>query len=228
MPIVQAPSGRGLLWLALAATALAGFVDAVGFLAFGGLFLASPDANSIAAAVGLADDGRAALHAGGAVLALLAGVVLTSLITGRSTRSRRSIILLATGLLLGCGFFLYYFGRIYGAILLVAAAMGAVHCVFERDETPLRDALLPSAQATRLGEALATGRLRETGQPLSFWLAFAVGGTLGAGAWFLTGRWTLALAASFALCAAIRAQQIERLQPTDGLSDPSGARNDQR
>ena len=50
---VEAPSQRGLLWLAFAATALAGFVDALGFLAFGRLFLASPDANSIFAAVAL-------------------------------------------------------------------------------------------------------------------------------------------------------------------------------
>jgi protein PhnA len=155
MPIVQAPSQHGLLRLAFAATALAGFVDALGFLAFGGLFLASPDANSIVAAVALADGGRVALHAGGAVLALLAGVVLTS------------------------------------------------------------DTLLPSVQAVRLGEALAAGGLRETRRPLAFWLVFVGGGILGAGAWFLTDRWALVLAAGFAFCAAIGARQSERFRPTD-------------
>ncbi|WP_234002687.1 DUF1275 family protein [Sphingopyxis sp. MG] len=223
MPIVQALSQRGLLRLAFAATALAGFADALGFLAFGGLFLASPDANSIVAAVALADGGRIALHAGGAVLALLAGVVLTSLMTGRSTRFRRSLVLLVAGLLLSCGFFLLYAGPTYGAILLIAAAMGAAHCVFERDAEPLRDTLLPSVQAVRLGEALAAGRLREARRPLSFWFAFVVGGMLGAGAWYLAGRWALALAAGLAFCAAIGAQQIERLRSNDGPSNPNGA-----
>jgi uncharacterized membrane protein YoaK (UPF0700 family) len=163
------------------------------------------------------------LHAGGAVLALLAGVVLTSLMTGRSARFRRSVVLLTAGLLLGCGFFLLYAGPTYGAILLIAAAMGAAHCVFEQDEVPLRDALLPSAQAARLGEALAAGRLRETRRPLAFWLVFVVGGMLGAGAWYLAGRWALALAAGFAFCAAVGARKIERLRSTDGPSNPNGA-----
>jgi len=220
--------GRACYGLRFATTALAGFVDALGFLAFGGLFLASPDANSIVAAVALANGGRVALHAGGAVLALLAGVVLTSLMTVGSARFRRSIILLTTGLLLICGFFLLYSGMTYGAILLAAAAMGAAHCVFEPDEVPLRDALLPSIQTVRLGEALAAGKLRETRRPLAFWLAFAVGGMLGVGALFLTGRWAFALAAGFALCGAIGAQQIERHRSTDGQSNLNGAKNDQR
>jgi hypothetical protein len=118
------------------------------------------------AAVALADGGRVALHGGGALLALLAGVVLIGLITGRSTRFCRSVMLLAAGLLLCCGFFLLYAGPTYGAILPVAAAMGAAQCVFEQDASQLRDALLPSVQAVRLGEALAAGRLRETRRPL--------------------------------------------------------------
>lgn len=223
MPIVQAPSEHGLLRLAFAATAIAGFVDAQGFLAFGGLFLASPDANSIVAAVALADGERVALHAGGAVLALLAGVVLTSLMTSRSARFRRSVALLVAGLLLGCGFFLLHAGPAYGAILFIASAMGAAHCVFERDAAPLRDTLLPSVQAVRLGEALAAGRLRETRRPLAFWLVFVGGGMLGAGAWFLTGRWALALAAGLAFCAAIGARQIERAQASHEPSNPNGA-----
>lgn len=219
-PIVQA---RSLLRLGLAATALAGFVDALGFLAFGGLFLASPDANSIVAAVALADSGRIALHAGGAVLALLAGVVLISLMTGRSTRFRRSVGLLATGLLLCCGFVLAYVGPTYGAVLLIAAAMGAVHCAFGQDEGPLRDALLPSVQAARLGEALAAGKLREAGRALWFLLAFAVGGMLGASAWLLAGHWGLAAAAGLAFCATLGANQFERRRPADELSYPNGA-----
>ncbi|AJA07700.1 Putative membrane protein [Sphingopyxis fribergensis] len=171
----------------------------------------------------LADGSRVALHAGGAVLALLSGVVLTSLITSRSTRFRRSVALLVAGLFLGCGFVLLHAGPAYGAILLIASAMGAAHCLFEQDAAPLRDTLLPSVQAVRLGEALAAGRLRETRRSLAFWLVFVVGGMLGAGAWFLTDRWALVLAAGFAFCAAIGARQLERFRSTDGPSNPNGA-----
>src|SRR3546814_18748698 len=52
------PARGKLMWFALAVTMLTGFVDATGFLAFGRLFLASPDAGSIVAGVALVADLR--------------------------------------------------------------------------------------------------------------------------------------------------------------------------
>src|SRR3546814_12841127 len=65
-------------------------------------------------------------------------------------------------------------------------AMGGAHCVFERDNSDLQEAMSPSAQIARFGEALAGGRSgahhRQIRLPASFWLAFLFGGLLGAGA----------------------------------------------
>src|SRR3546814_7281596 len=63
------PARGKLMWFALAVTMLTGFVDATGFLAFGRLFLASPDAGSIVAGVALVDDLRFGLFAGSLILA---------------------------------------------------------------------------------------------------------------------------------------------------------------
>src|SRR3546814_15453366 len=78
-------------------------------------------------------------------------------------------------------------------------AMGGAHCVFERDNSDLQEAMSPSAQIARFGEALAGGRSganhRQSGLHASFWLAFLFGGLLGAGAWIAVHARSFALAA---------------------------------
>src|SRR3546814_11650932 len=78
-------------------------------------------------------------------------------------------------------------------------AMGGAHCVFERDNSDLQEALSPSAQIVRFGEALAGGRNgpnhRQAGLHASFWFAFLFGGLLGAGAWIAFDARSFALSA---------------------------------
>jgi uncharacterized membrane protein YoaK (UPF0700 family) len=213
--------GPALLSLAISVTAVAGFVDATGFLSFGRLFLASPDANAIVAAVGVSGNGRLALYAGAAVLAFLAGVVLTSLATARLARFRRSAILLVTGALLCSGFLiLEVAGAHAAAALLCAMAMGAIHCV---DGKQLQRALLPSVQLARFGEALARGHIGGAWFPALLWLMFLGGGILGAGLWFMLGVRSLVLAAGLVLAWAAVTWLIERGLRPENPSDTDGA-----
>src|SRR3546814_1234862 len=93
-------------------------------------------------------------------------------------------------------------------------AMGGAHCVFERDNSDLQEAMSPSAQIARFGEALAGGRSganhRQIGLHASFWLAFLFGGLLGAGAWIAFDARSFALAAGVAGVLTLRTWLIER------------------
>src|SRR3546814_1321479 len=67
--------------------ALAGLVNAIGFLAFGHVFLASPDANATVLGANLPQSYAVALFAGAMVLSFVAGVTLMKI--GRASCRER-------------------------------------------------------------------------------------------------------------------------------------------
>src|SRR3546814_668423 len=91
---------RALVQLAALLAALAGLVNAIGFLAFGHVFLASPDANATVLGANLQQSYAVALFAGAMVLSFVAGVTLMTLIAHRATQFRRTLVLLTTALVL--------------------------------------------------------------------------------------------------------------------------------
>lgn len=205
---------RALIPLAAMLAALAGLVDAIGFLAFGHVFLASPEVNATVVGTNLQGNYRLALFAGAMVLSFVGGVVLMTLLTHRIARFRRTVVLLATALTLAAAYGAFSAGVAFVPAILLAMAMGGAHCTFERDNPELQEALSPSAQIARFGEALAGGRaganLRQLGLHASFWLAFVIGGLAGAGAWIAVDGAALVLAASIAGLLALRTWLIER------------------
>lgn len=223
-----------LLWFALAAAMLTGFVDATGFLAFGRLFVASPDAGSIVAGVRLIDNLHAGLFAGGLILAFVVGVIVVSLAVAQFTRHRRSIPLLGIGCLLAMAF-LVETTSAQVAALTAAMAMGAVHGLFGKDERFLREALLPAVQLVRFGEALAGGKADSRlslVRHATLWLAFLAGGLSGAAcAVHAPGR-SFALAAVLTLLlvfAAVlldRSEALGRRATADFDSDQDGKWNE--
>lgn len=210
--MMPALAGGKLLLFALAVTALTGLVDAAGFLAFGRLFLASPDAGSIVASVALIDDFCFGLIAGGLILTFLVGVVASSLAAARFPRHRRSIPLLGVGCLLTIAFLAETTTAVMAAVA-AAMAMGAAHGLFGEDEPLLREALLPSVQIVRFGEALArpkADRRSSMARHAALWIAFLVGALVGVGgSVFAPGR-SLALAAVLALLLVLIAVLLDR------------------
>lgn len=207
-------AGRALVQLAAMLAALAGFVDAIGFLAFGHVFLASPDASATVVGASLQGGYRLALFAGAMVLSFLGGVVLMTLISYRITRFRRTVVLLVTALALAAAYGAVSAGIEFAPAILLAMAIGAAHCIFKRDNPELQEAMSPSAQIARFGEALAGGRAganqRQIGLHASFWLAFLIGGLAGASAWLAVEGSALMLAASIAGLLTLRTWLIER------------------
>jgi uncharacterized membrane protein YoaK (UPF0700 family) len=69
--------------LAIGLASLAGFVDAVGFIKMGGLFVAFMSGNSTRLAVGIASGAAAAFWPGLLILIFVSGVVGGSLLSAR-------------------------------------------------------------------------------------------------------------------------------------------------
>ena len=205
---------RTLLQLAVMLAALAGMVNAIGFLAFGHVFLASPDSNATVLGANLPQSYAVALFAGVMVLSFVAGVTLMTLIAHRAGQFRRTLVLLTTALVLVAVFIAYQAHVAFAPAVLLAMAMGGAHCVFERDSAHLQEAMSPSAQVARFGEALAGERNgadhRQIGMHASFWLAFLFGGLLGAGAWMTLDAGSFAVAAGVTGVLTLRTWLIER------------------
>jgi uncharacterized membrane protein YoaK (UPF0700 family) len=213
-PLEVGRAQRALVHLATMLAALAGLVNAIGFLAFGHVFLASPDANATVLVANLPGSFPIALFAGAMVLSFVAGVTLMTLVTHCSGQFRRTLVLSGTALALAAAYVTFNTNAAFAPAVLLAMAMGGAHCIFERDSPDLQEAMSPSAQIARFGEALAGGRKganhRQIGLHASFWLAFLFGGLAGAGAWIAFDIRSFALAAGLAGVLTLRTWLIER------------------
>ncbi|TPW29293.1 YoaK family protein [Pararhizobium mangrovi] len=171
--------------LACGIAALAGYVDAVGYLRLNGFFVSFMSGNSTRFAVGVATwADRATFLAFGIILCFVVGVIVGTLLAVAAGRWRMPIILtvvaavlavsLAADLLLG-GLWLP---------LIAAGAMGAVNCVFLRDGTVSIGVTYMTGTLVKFGQSVAQALLghdRFGWVPYLFlWSALTVGAVLGA------------------------------------------------
>ncbi|WP_010160439.1 YoaK family protein [Sphingomonas sp. PAMC 26617] len=144
------------VWLLAAGTSsMAGYVDAIGFLKLGGLFVSFMSGNSTRLAVGLVVDPYVARVAIGLLGAFVGGVVLGTLIAAAAGRWRKPVILLVVGALLAMAGWLDTQGVAGWATPLMAAAMGCVNTTFQR------------AGEVSIGVTYMTGTLVKFGQRLA-------------------------------------------------------------
>lgn len=146
--------------LAYALAALAGYSDAIGFIASGGFFVSFMSGNTTRAGVGLpfgvAETGMAL----SLIVAFVVGTVGGSLLGRyRGWRRRESAILFAIAAALALACLLFGLSAAYPALLLTAAAMGAENTIFEED-----------GEVT-IGLTYMTGTLVKTGQRIASALA---------------------------------------------------------
>ena len=181
---------------------LAGYVDAVGFVASGGLFISFMSGNSTRLGIGLAQASQFAALAGSLLAAFVAGVTLATLIGRRLNSHRRRGQLLLVAALLGGGFTLGQIGFTWPGLLLAAMAMGAENCVFEAGGNVRISLTFMTGNLVKIGQRLA---LALTGGPalaflpwLLLWPAMIGGAVAGALAWPLLGMANLGVAAAVA------------------------------
>ena len=195
---------------------LAGFVDAVGFLAFGRYFVSFMSGNSTRLAVNVATDAFHAVEPLVLIACFTLGVAGGEAL-GHHAWRRGRIVLSSTALLLAAASLCGPLWPMIGA-LLAATAMGACNAVFA------------SKQALPVGLTYMTGALVTVGRHLGrrwrgsidpiwpyllHWLALIAGGTLGACAEFALGMHALWAAAAYAFLLALISPSAASIDKTN-------------
>lgn len=195
---------RRIRLFAAALAALAGYVDAVGFIQLGGFFVSFMSGNSTRLAVGLAEGRHDALVAGGLIGAFVGGVVLGSLVGRFSGDGRRkTAVLLAVTALLTAAAALGGLGLAPVAVALLAMAMGAENAVFQREGEVSIGLTYMTGTLVKLGQRLTdalTGGPRLAWAPyLLLWSGLVAGAAAGAAVYprlHLGALWPAAAAAA--------------------------------
>jgi uncharacterized membrane protein YoaK (UPF0700 family) len=200
--------------LAYALAALAGYVDAIGFLMLGGFFVSFMSGNSTRLAVGLIDKADDWHRAGFLILCFLVGVIAGSLVGRVFKRRHRAVLLFVTGLL-AIGAFLSGRADVLAASAFIAAAMGAENATFERDGevqiglTYMTGALVKAGQ--RIAAALM-GDHRTAWVPHALlWGSLSAGAIIGATAYHFAGTGALWPAVGFSALSTIAAGRFDRI-----------------
>lgn len=196
---------RTTLLLAALLAALAGYVDAVGFLELGGFFVSFMSGNSTRLGVGFGSGAwTTAATAAGLIGLFVAGVVIGVLVGPESWRWRRPAVLGLVAALLAGAATAWMLG---GPVALFAApAMGALNAVFQRDGDIGIGVTYMTGSLVRMGQRLAVA---VRGGPawdflpfLMLWLALTAGAVLGAVTQLRFGGGAFWPAAVFALMVA--------------------------
>lgn len=118
--------------LACALSALAGYVDGIGFLHLGGLFVSFMSGNSTRMGVSLAQgEWQSAAEALGLIVLFVIGAAAGSLIVLGRGAYRQPMLLLVEALLLAAAALLYTFGHSAPAVAAIVLAMGLENAVFQ-------------------------------------------------------------------------------------------------
>jgi uncharacterized membrane protein YoaK (UPF0700 family) len=198
--------------LATCLAALAGFVDAVGFLLTGGLFVSFMSGNSTRLAVGLAAAAPIAALAALLIASFVVGVVLGSLIAAHRPASRKPRVLAMVALLIGLAAMFDALGLDWGRIVPLALAMGCANNAFQRDGdvtigvTYMTGALVRLGQ--RLADALRGGNRWDWFPFLQLWAGLVAGAVAGALLFAQVGSQCLWIAAAVAALLALWARRL--------------------
>lgn len=194
-------NGRITQGLAISLSALAGFVDAMGYLSLGGLFVAFMSGNSTVLGINVAGAaaGRVGLAAG-LVACFVIGVMLGTWV-GHTWRALRApLVLVVVAAVLVAAAVLH--GQLFAApvTLVMALAMGVENTVFAREGQSGLGLTYMTGTLVRLGQRLMEA-LTEHGPwsavvpDVLLWSGMVAGAALGAlvyGAVGLAGLWIAA------------------------------------
>ena len=196
---------RKNLALACGLSAIAGYVDGIGFVYLGGSFVSFMSGNSTRLGVNFAIADWAKVQEAAMLITLFViGAGIGSLIVLSRGRHRQPLLLIVEAMLLGLGAMLHGVGSPDLAIAPIVLAMGLENAVFQIDGgaglglTYVTGALVKVGQ---LGAAAITGGPRWDWLPnLLLWSALVLGSIVGASAyqWLnLAAIWYAAAAALF-------------------------------
>jgi uncharacterized membrane protein YoaK (UPF0700 family) len=198
-------SSRRNLALACSLSALAGYVDGIGFLHLGGLFVSFMSGNSTRLGVGLAEGHwREAAEAFGLIVLFVIGAGIGSLIALGRHVYRQALVLMVEALLLAVAALCYGFGLPNWAIAAIVLAMGLENAVFQADGGAGIGLTYITGTLVKVGQlvaaALKGGGGRWSWIPnLLLWMALVAGSVCGALAYHWINLTAIWFAAAMAL-----------------------------
>lgn len=194
---------------AIGLSALAGYVDAVGFIQLGGFFVSFMSGNSTRLGVGLIERSQDAALAGGLIIMFIAGVIAGSLVGRFAKVHRRAAVLMLVAILLFNAASSAAVGATEVAVMAMVLAMGAENAVFEHEGEMHIGLTYMTGTLVKFGQRVAASFM---GGPRFAWASYGLlwaglvaGAVAGAAsyAWLgLTSLWFAAAAAGiFAIIA---------------------------
>jgi len=195
---------RRNLALACALSALAGYVDGIGYLHLGGLFVSFMSGNSTRLGVNLAQgQWRSAAEAVGLIALFVTGAGAGSLIVSTRSAFCQCWVLLAEALLLAAAALCYALGPAPLAIAAIVLAMGLENSVFQVEGAAGLGLTYMTGALVKVGQLVAaalTGGRRWAWLPnLLLWAALVIGAVGGATAYHRFNLAAIWLAAGWAL-----------------------------
>ncbi len=197
-------NSRSNIALACALSALAGYVDGIGFIHLGGLFVSFMSGNSTRLGVSLADgDWLNSLEALGLIAVFVVGAAVGSLIVRSRSPYCQAAILFVEGVLLCAAVAFHHLGMSGVAIAVIVVAMGLENTVFQIDGSSGLGLTYMTGALVKVGQFVAvalTGGDRWAWIPnLLLWAALVAGAVLGALAYHRNGLDAIWFAAALAL-----------------------------
>jgi uncharacterized membrane protein YoaK (UPF0700 family) len=190
--------------IAVCVSALAGYIDAIGFLELGGYFVSFMSGNTTRLAVAVTkNDLWHALLIGKIICAFVLGAIFGTLIGYKIGKHYQSFsVLLFVTLTLIAAILCYETGYGFAAILCMALAMGAVNTIFQRDGDIVIGLTYMTGTLVKFGQHVVKAFINRDYFAwfpyLILWLGLISGGFIGVIVFQLTGLHCLWLAATWA------------------------------
>ena len=198
--------------LAVAAAALAGYVDAAGCLSANSYFVSFMSGNTTRLGVDLATSPVSAMVPALLIGGFVTGVFGGALLAAMAGPQRKFAVLALVALLLGGAALAGNAGRTAVLLGLLVLAMGALNNTFQRDGEVSVGLTYMTGALVRFAQGLAAQMLgrRETGWQgwLMLWLGLALGAVTGAMVWLNRPDLALWLAAAWAGGLALVARKL--------------------
>ena len=198
--------------LAIGLSALAGYVDAIGFIQLGGFFVSFMSGNSTRLGVGLIERSNDAALASGLITVFVTGVIAGSLIGRFAKAHRRPAVLMLVAILLFNAASSAATGATEVAVVAMVLVMGAENAVFEHDGELHIGLTYVTGTLVKLGQRVATAMMggpRFVWAPYGLlWAGLVAGALVGAASFSRLGLASLWPAAAAAGLFAIIARKL--------------------
>ena len=199
---------RRTIGLASALSALAGYIDAIGFISLGGFFVSFMTGNTTRFGVEIASANPVGVAvAGGLLAAFVGGVVIGALVARAAGRWRRVAVLAWATCCLAAAAALEGVGNQVASTLALVLAMAASNCIFQRNGEVTIGVTYMTGTLVKMGQQIA---IALTGGPklawlrnFTLWLGLALGSVVGALAYGALGSAAIWFSAAFSALLAL-------------------------